>query len=100
MFVCVGVCGPTGGSQEEQHQDPVDPEEEQGEEGDEGLQGEQRQVDEDFSCDVEQSDGERHALPHEEHQQQQDDLYTHTHTQTFRAAAPALHFLVLVRYIQ
>lgn len=64
----------TSGSQEEQDQDPVDPEEQEGKEGDEGLQGEEGEVDEDFSCHMEQSDGQSHSFPHEEHQQQQDDL--------------------------
>lgn len=64
----------TGGSQEEQHQDPVDPEEQESQEGDEGLQREQGQVDEDLPGHVEQSDGQSHPLPHEEHQQQQDHL--------------------------
>ena len=64
----------TSGSQEKQDQDPVDPEEQESQEGDEGLQGEEGEVDEDFSCHVEQSDGQCHSFPHEEHQQQQDDL--------------------------
>lgn len=64
----------TGGSQEEQDQDPVDPEEQEGQEGDEGLQGEQGEVDEDLPRHVEQSDGQSDSFPHEQHQQQQDDL--------------------------
>lgn len=68
------MCKLTAGSQEEQDQDPVDPEEQEGEEGDEGLQGEQGEVDEHFPRHVEQSDGQSHSFPHEEHQQQQDDL--------------------------
>lgn len=31
-------------------------------------------MDKDFSCHVEQSDGQSHSFPHKEHQQQQDDL--------------------------
>lgn len=64
----------TGGSEEEQHQDPVDPKEEEGQEGEEGLQGEEGEVDEDLPRHVEQGDGQRHPLPHEEHEQQQDHL--------------------------
>ena len=64
----------TGGPEEEQHQTPVEPEEEQGQEGAEGLQGEQRQVDEHLAGHVEQGDGQRHALPHEQHQQEKDHL--------------------------
>lgn len=63
-------CALTSGSQEQQHQDPVDPEDQENQEGEEGLQYKQWQVDKDFSCHMEQSDGQRHALPHEKHQQQ------------------------------
>lgn len=66
----------TRGPQEEQDQDPVDPEQQESKEGDKGLQGEEREVDEDLSCHMEQSDGQSHTFPHEEHQQQQDDLRT------------------------
>lgn len=71
---CSRSLKPTGGSQKEQDQDPVDPEEQEGEEGDEGLQGEEGEVDEDLPRYVEQSDGQSHPLPHEEHEQQQDHL--------------------------
>lgn len=80
----------TGGSQEEKDQDPVDPEEQEGKEGDKGLQGEEGEVDEDFSCHVEQSDGQSYSFPHEEHQQQEDDLET-KHTVSLGFKTPTDH---------
>lgn len=93
--MCVHVQRLTGGPQEQQHQDPIDPEEEECEEGNEGLQGEEGEMDEDFAGDVEQGDGERHAFPHEEHQQQQDDLHTDTVSAALRASAPAFCFAAI-----
>ena len=64
----------TCGSEEEEHTEPGDPEEHEAEEGPEGLQGQQGQVSEHLARYVEQGDGQCHALPHEEQQQQQDHL--------------------------
>ncbi len=70
----IGLHWQTCGSEEEEHSDPVNPEEHEREEGPKGLQGQQRQMSEHFTSHVKQSDGERHSLPHEEHQQQQNHL--------------------------
>ena len=65
----MGVCVLTTGPEEEEHEEPVCPEEQEDDEGEEGLQHEEWQMDEDFTSDAEQSDGQGDALPHEQHQQ-------------------------------
>lgn len=64
----------TSGAKKEEDHDPVDPKQWKSEEGAEGLQCQQRQVDEHFSCHVEQGDGQGNPLPHKQHQKQQNSL--------------------------
>lgn len=64
----------TWSAEEKKHSDPVDPEEHEAEEGPERLQGQQGKVDEHFTSHMEESDGESHTLPQDEHHQQQNYL--------------------------
>lgn len=64
----------TRSAQEEEDGDPVDPEQHEPHKGPERLQHQQGKVDEDFARHVEQRDGERHPLPHDEHHDQEDHL--------------------------